>query len=116
MMKILLTYLLNVPGQIIYLTNYDHFIFIPHFLLHQPLQSVVIGISNLSENRLLLKHLLLIFKYQVYNAREDGSLSIKFLEANNYETRNIATEKSKNHPTKTLENNRKWSRIDFILD
>ena len=35
--------------------------------------------SNLSENSLLMNHLLVIFKYYPYNAREYGNLSNELL-------------------------------------
>ena len=72
----------------------------PNALVSNPLttQSFIMGISNLSENSLLPNHLLVIFKYYLYNAREDGNLSIELLKASIYETKNIEKEISKIDP------------------
>ena len=73
-------------------------------------------LSNLSENSLLLNHLLYIFKYYVYNAREDGNLSIELLETNIYKTKNFEKEIMKNNPKKSLKRHRKLSPLDYVLD
>ena len=52
-------------------------------------QSTTLGITNLSENSLLLNYLLLIIKYYVYYGRNDGDHSIDLLKANIYKTKNI---------------------------
>ena len=52
-------------------------------------QMVKVGISIFPENSLLLNHLFLIFKYYVYNAREDVNLGIELLKANIYKAINI---------------------------
>ena len=72
----------------------------PNALVSNPLttQSFIMGICNLSENSLLPNHLLFIFKYYLYNAREDGNLSIEVLKASIYETKNIEKEISKIDP------------------
>ena len=73
-------------------------------------------LSNLSENSLLLNHLLYIFKYYVYNAREDGNLSIELLETNIYKTKNFEKEIMKNNTKKSLKRNRKLSPLNYVLD
>ena len=72
----------------------------PNALVPNPLttQSFIMGICNLSENSLLPNHLLVIFKYYLYNAREDSNLSIEVLKASIYETKNIEKEISKIDP------------------
>ena len=75
-------------------------------------------LSNLSENSLLLNHLLYISKYlpSIYNAREDGNLSIELLETNIYKTKNFEKEIMKNNPKKSLKRNRKLSPLIYVLD
>ena len=72
----------------------------PNALVSNPLttQSFIMGICNLLENSLLPNHLLVIFKYYLYNAREDSNLSIEVLKASIYETKNIEKEISKIDP------------------
>ena len=55
--------------------------FCPNALFSNPstTKSPIMGISNLSENSLLMNHLLVIFKYYPYNAREDANLSNELL-------------------------------------
>ena len=93
-----LLYFPDTPEQITYLMNYTHFAQMHYSPPPTPLtlQSSIIGISSFSENSLLLNHLVLIFRYYVYNTREDGNFSIELV--------------------KRLRHNKKWSTINFILD
>ena len=84
--KSLLFYFPNAPEQIAYLMNYSHFVrkhysspLLPFLPPPFTLQSSIMGISNFSENSLSLNHLVLIFRYYVYNTRADGNLSIELL-------------------------------------
>ena len=52
-------------------------------------------LSNISENSLLLNHLLFVFKCNVRNARKVGILSIELLKANIYKTKNIERKKAR---------------------
>lgn len=45
-------------------------------------KNAIMEITNFSEKRLSMNHLLLIFKYFVYNASEDHNISIKLLKVN----------------------------------
>ena len=45
-------------------------------------KNAIMEIPNFSEKRLSMSHLLLIFKYYVYNASEDCNISIKLLKVN----------------------------------
>ena len=65
-------------------------------------QSAIFGFIDVFDNKLILNHLLLIFKYYLYNARKSGFINIESLKANIYNIKNIEREISKNNPKKTL--------------
>ena len=60
--------------------NCNHFVLMRFFSPPLTPESVIMGMSNFSENILLLNYFPLIFEYYVCNARANGNLSIELLK------------------------------------
>ena len=56
--------------------------------------STIFGFTDNKVNHHLINQILFMFKYCVYNTRENGSLDLKVLKRNIYKTKNIGKQKS----------------------
>ena len=78
-------------------------------------QSAIFGITEKIENCALINHLLLIFKFYIYNAKISGFLNIRLLKSTIVKVREIEKNLSKDEPKKLLKFRRKWQVINDIL-
>ena len=67
------------------------------------------------ENKILLNHLLLIFRFYLYNARKTGNINIENLKASIYNIKNFEREISKDNPKKTMKYKKKWHLIPQVM-
>ena len=74
-------------------------------------QSAFPGFNKLSEDYLLINHLILILKFCIYNARNKGGLNIAHLKAIVDITKNIEKKTSKSIPNKRS----KYLKTAFVL-
>ena len=63
-------------------------------------QSAFLGFNKLSKDYFFINHLILIFKFYIYDARNKGRLNIAHLKAIIDKTKNIEKKTSKSTPNK----------------
>ena len=63
-------------------------------------QSAFLSFSKLSDDYLLINHVIVILKLSIYNARNKGYLNIAYLKAVIDKTKNIEKKISKSKPKK----------------
>ena len=78
-------------------------------------QSAIFGFIDITENKILLNHLLLIFKFYLYNARKTGNINIENLKASICNIKNFEREISKDNPKKTMKYKKKWHLIPQVM-
>ena len=78
-------------------------------------QSTIFGFIDITENNILLNHLLLIFKFYLYNARKTGNINIENLKASIYNIKNVEREISKDNPKKEMKYKKKWHLIPQVM-
>ena len=78
-------------------------------------QSAIFGFIDITENKILLNHLLLIFKFSLYNARKTGNINIENLKASIYNIKNVEREISKDNPKKKMKYKKKWHLIPQVM-
>ena len=71
-------------------------------------QSAILGHINLSDDYLLINHIILIYKFYIYNSRNRGYLNFAQLKAIIDKTKKIEEEISKRKLKKRLEYLIKW--------
>ena len=78
-------------------------------------QSAIFGFIDINENKILLNHLLLIFKFYLYSARKTGNINIKNLKASIYNIKNVEREISNDNPKKKMKYKKKWQLIPKVI-
>ena len=78
-------------------------------------QNAIFGFIDITENKILLNHLLLIFKFYLYNARKTGNINIENLKASICNIKNFEREISKDNPKKTMKYKKKWHLIPQVM-
>ena len=79
-------------------------------------QSAIFGFTDVSDhNFLLVNHLLLIFKYNIYNSRVNNSLSFQSLKCVISQIKYIGETISNNDLNKNRKNSRKGKLIDHLF-
>ena len=71
-------------------------------------KSAILGDINLSDDYLLINHIILIYKFYIYNSRNRGYLNLEELKAIIDKTKKIEEEISKRKLKKRLEYLIKW--------
>ena len=71
-------------------------------------QSAMLGITDKIENSILINHIILIFKYYVYNARKSGYLNICLLKNSIFNVMETERNLCKDDPKKLRNFRRKW--------
>ena len=78
--------------------------------------SAIFGFTNvLDHNYLLVNHLLLIFKYHIYNSRVNNTLSFQSLKCAISQIKYIEETISKNDLNKKRKISNKWKLIDHLF-
>ena len=107
---------MNARMHKIYGTNFDY-IFQKklHYQFLNP-QSVIFGFTDvLDHNYLLVSHLLLIFKYNIYNSRVENTLSFQSLKCAISQIKHIEETISNNDLNKKIKISNKWKLIDHLF-
>ena len=79
-------------------------------------QSAIFGFTDvLDHNYLLVNHLLLIFKYNIYNSRVNNSLSLQSLKCVISQIKYIEETISNNDLNKKRKFSNKWKLIDYLF-
>ena len=80
-------------------------------------QSAIFGFIDIQDKTYkIINHLLLIYKFYVYKARDSGNLNIHKLKINIRKIKNIEKEICKDDPKKKLKFVKKWQEIIDILN
>ena len=74
-------------------------------------QSAIFGFIDYNVNYDLINHILLILKYYVYKARENGSIDLKILKRNIHKIKSIAKQISLNKSEKRKNFEQKWKPL-----
>ena len=80
---------------------------------HSTPQSSILGIFDNKQHSELINHLLLIFKFHIYNARNTKQLNFDNLKITIKRIKNIEKELSSSNKLKLL---KKWHHIDYMID
>ena len=79
-------------------------------------QSAIFGFTDvLDHNYLLVNHLLLIFKYNIYNSRVENTLSFQSLKCVISQIKHIEETISNNDLNKKIKISNKWKLIDHLF-
>ena len=80
---------------------------------HSTPQSSILGIFDNNQHSELINHLLLIFKFHIYSARNTKQLNFDNLKITIKKIKNIEKELSSSNKLKLL---KKWHPIDHMID
>ena len=69
---------------------------------------VFLGFDELFDDNLSISHIILIFKFDVYDAKSNGYLNIEYLRASTDKTKNIEKKISKRDPNKRSKHLKKY--------
>ena len=79
-------------------------------------QSAIFGFTDvLDHNYLLVNHLLLIFKYNIYNSRLENTLSFQSLKCAISQIKHVEETISNNDLNKKIKISNKWKLIDHLF-
>ena len=78
-------------------------------------QSAICGLYSLKENFHIVNHLLILYKYFIYNARDNGKTSYANFKIVIKNTSNIERKLSENEPKKKQRYLKKWKKVNEIL-
>ena len=79
-------------------------------------QSAICGFYSLKENFHIVNHLLILYKYFIYNARDNGKTSYANFKIVIINTSNTERKLSENEPKKKQRYLKKWKKVNEILN